>query len=89
MTVRSRPGGNESHNPVTGLPAPLRILCCLTSGDTRGLYPMDERCVGHAGAMIYWTTVIVMTRRLARSENGQASQPRWGQAASQPGSQPR
>ena len=28
-----RAGGNESHSPVTGLPAPLRILCRLTSGN--------------------------------------------------------
>jgi hypothetical protein len=29
--IRKGPRGYESHNPVTGLPAPLRILCSLTS----------------------------------------------------------
>jgi len=30
--IRS-PAGSERLNPVTGLPAPLRIPCCLTSGN--------------------------------------------------------
>ena len=28
--------------------------------------------------MIYWATVIIMTRRLARYESGPAAEPRWG-----------
>jgi hypothetical protein len=28
-----RPGGNESHNSVAGLPAPVRILCRLIRGN--------------------------------------------------------
>lgn len=32
-------GRNECLNPVTGLPAPLRILCCLTSGNRHLYYP--------------------------------------------------
>ena len=30
---RSRPGHNDRLNPVTGLPAPLRVLCRLTRGN--------------------------------------------------------
>jgi transposase len=37
-----------------------------------------ERRTEHAEAMIYWATVIIMTRRLARYETGQAPEPRWG-----------
>ena len=37
-----------------------------------------ERRTDHAEAMIYWATVIIMTRRLTRYETGQAPQPRWG-----------
>jgi transposase len=37
-----------------------------------------ERRTDHAEAMIYWATVIIMTRRLARYQAGQAPQPRWG-----------
>jgi transposase len=37
-----------------------------------------ERRTDHAEAMIYWATVIIMTRRLARYQTGQAPQPRWG-----------
>jgi transposase len=29
-------------------------------------------------AMVYWATVIIMTRRLARYETGQTPEPRWG-----------
>jgi hypothetical protein len=29
--------------------------------------------------MIYWATVIIMTRRLARYENGQSPIQRWGE----------
>jgi len=37
-----------------------------------------ERRTDHAEAMIYWATVIIMTRRLARYETGQTPPPRWG-----------
>ena len=37
-----------------------------------------ERRTDHAEAMIYWATVIIMTRRLTRYETGQAPGPRWG-----------
>jgi transposase len=37
-----------------------------------------ERRTDHAEAMIYWATVIIMTRRLARYENHQPPERRWG-----------
>jgi transposase len=37
-----------------------------------------ERRTDHAEAMIYWATIIIMTRRLARYETGQSPPPRWG-----------
>jgi len=37
-----------------------------------------ERRTDHAEAMIYWATVIIMTRRLTRYQAGQPPQPRWG-----------
>jgi transposase len=37
-----------------------------------------ERTTASAEAMIYWATVIIMTRRLARYENGQPPEARWG-----------
>ena len=37
-----------------------------------------ERTTANSEAMIYWATVIIMTRRLARYDTGQAPQPRWG-----------
>ena len=37
-----------------------------------------ERTTANAEAMIYWATVIIMTRRLARYENGQPPVKRWG-----------
>jgi transposase len=37
-----------------------------------------ERRTDHAEAMIYWATIIIMTRRLARYQTGQAPEPRWG-----------
>ena len=36
--------------------------------------------------MIYWATVIIMTRRLARYENGQSPVPRWGGQRPRPAS---
>jgi transposase len=46
-----------------------------------------ERTAANSEAMIYWATVIIMTRRLARYENGQPPVKRWGgerPATSQP-----
>jgi transposase len=37
-----------------------------------------ERTTRNHEAMVYWATVIIMTRRLARYETGQAPEPRWG-----------
>jgi transposase len=37
-----------------------------------------ERTTANAEAMIYWATVLIMTRRLARYENGQPQPARWG-----------
>jgi hypothetical protein len=37
-----------------------------------------ERTTANAEAMIYWATVLIMTRRLARYENGQPPIKRWG-----------
>jgi hypothetical protein len=37
-----------------------------------------QRTTANAEAVIYWATVIIMTGRLARHENGQPLQPRWG-----------
>jgi transposase len=37
-----------------------------------------ERRTDHAEAMIYWATIIIMTRRLARYETGHTPPPRWG-----------
>jgi transposase len=37
-----------------------------------------ERTTASAEAMIYWATVLIMTRRLARYENGQPPIKRWG-----------
>jgi transposase len=37
-----------------------------------------ERTTANSEAMIYWATVIIMTRRLARYETGTAPEPRWG-----------
>ncbi len=39
-----------------------------------------ERTTASSEAMIYWATVIIMTRRLARYENGQPPAERWGGA---------
>jgi transposase len=37
-----------------------------------------ERTTANSEAMIYWATVITMTRRLARYDTSQAPEPRWG-----------
>jgi transposase len=46
-----------------------------------------ERTTANAEAMIYWATVIIMTRRLTRYETGTPPEPRWG-AERQPPDQP-
>jgi hypothetical protein len=38
--------------------------------------------------MIYWATVIIMTRRLARYETGQPPTQRWGGERPRPSEQP-
>jgi transposase len=43
-----------------------------------------ERTTANSEAMIYWATVIIMTRRLARYENGQSPAERWGSARPRP-----
>jgi len=47
-----------------------------------------ERRTDHHEAMVWWATVFIMTRRLARYENGQPSPPRWGGPRIRPESQP-
>jgi hypothetical protein len=37
-----------------------------------------ERRPGHHEAMVYWATIFIMTRRLARYQTGQPPEPRWG-----------
>jgi transposase len=37
-----------------------------------------ERRIDHHEAMVYWATVMIMTRRLARYETGTPPIPRWG-----------
>jgi hypothetical protein len=37
-----------------------------------------ERTVGNSEAMIYWATILIMTRRLVRCENGRPPARRWG-----------
>jgi hypothetical protein len=37
-----------------------------------------ERTTASSEAMIYWATILIMTRRLARYENGQPPTKRWG-----------
>jgi len=37
-----------------------------------------ERRGAHHEAMVYWATVMIMTRRLARLEADQPPEPRWG-----------
>ena len=44
-----------------------------------------ERRTDHAEAMIYWATIIIMTRRLARFETGTPAEPRWGAERARPG----
>jgi len=44
-----------------------------------------ERTTANSEAMIYWATVIIMTRRLARYETGTPPEPRWGRQRPRPG----
>jgi transposase len=37
-----------------------------------------ERRTDHHEAMIYWATILIMTKRLTRYETGQPAPPRWG-----------
>jgi hypothetical protein len=37
-----------------------------------------ERTIAHHEAMLYWATVMIMTRRLACYETGEPAPPRWG-----------
>ena len=46
-----------------------------------------ERTTANSEAMIYWATVIIMTRRLARYENGQPPAKRWGGERPRPAEQ--
>jgi transposase len=43
-----------------------------------------ERTTANAEAMIYWATILIMTRRLARYQTGQPQPPRWGGERSRP-----
>jgi transposase len=43
-----------------------------------------ERTTANSEAMVYWATVIIMTRRLARYQAGQPPEPRWGGPRNQP-----
>jgi transposase len=44
-----------------------------------------ERTTANSEAMIYWATVIIMTRRLARYETRTPAEPRWGGERPPPG----
>jgi transposase len=37
-----------------------------------------ERLTAHHEAMVYWATILIMTKRLARYQAGQPPEPRWG-----------
>ncbi|HZD74702.1 MAG TPA: transposase, partial [Actinomycetota bacterium] len=43
-----------------------------------------ERRPANSEAMIYWATILIMTRRLARYETRQPPQPRWGGPRTRP-----
>jgi transposase len=47
-----------------------------------------ERTTANSEAMIYWATIIIMTRRLTRYENGQPPIRRWGGERPCPSEQP-
>ena len=44
----------------------------------------ERRTASHE-AMVYWATIFIMTRRLARYETGMPAQPRWGGQRNRPG----
>jgi hypothetical protein len=44
-----------------------------------------ERRTSHHEAMVYWATVLIMTKRLARYETGQPPPRRWDGDRKQPG----
>jgi transposase len=46
-----------------------------------------ERTTANSEAMIYWATVLIMTRRLARYETGQPQPARWGRERPRPAQQ--
>lgn len=46
-----------------------------------------ERRPEHHEAMVYWATVFIMTKRLARYENGHLDPPRWGGERHRPAQQ--
>jgi Transposase DDE domain len=46
-----------------------------------------ERTTANSEAMIYWATVIIMTRRLARYDNGQPPARRWAGERPRPAEQ--
>jgi hypothetical protein len=37
-----------------------------------------ERLTAHHEAMVYWATIMIMTRRLARYQASQQPEQRWG-----------
>jgi len=43
-----------------------------------------ERTTANSEAMLYWATILIMTRRLARYENRQPPVPRWGDDRTSP-----
>jgi hypothetical protein len=47
-----------------------------------------ERRPDHHEAMVYWATVFIMTKRLARRETGHPDPPRWGDERPRPAQQP-
>ena len=47
-----------------------------------------ERTTASSEAMIYWATVLIMTRRLARYQTGQPPEPRWGRPRTGPAPTP-
>lgn len=48
-----------------------------------------ERRTANHEAMVYWATILIMTRRLARYETGQPAVKRWGGQRKPPPSQSR
>lgn len=46
-----------------------------------------ERRTDHHEAMVYWATVFIMAKRLARYENGHPDPPRWGGERTRPAQQ--